>query len=87
MKNKKKSTSNNEDNGNNIAIIVAIIGLFGTFIAAFFNFLANTKPSDLEVAIFATQTAESKIVVEAQSQLTPIITATPIISSTSTRLC
>jgi len=40
-------------------IIVAVIGLLGTMVAAFFGVLANTKPT--EITINATQTAEAKL--------------------------
>jgi hypothetical protein len=70
------------------AIFVAIIGLIGTSIVAFFGFLASIKP--IEITISATQTSEAKLntVVSSSTTTSPTIifttitpTLTPILST------
>ena len=56
---KKKSPNEPKDSHRKdlTPIIVAIIGVVGTIVAAYFAFKSNTVPT--EIAISATQTAES----------------------------
>lgn len=78
MSRKKESTSpRKEGSSSNVAIIVAVIGLLGTIITAILTYLASTRPTDTEIAIFATQTAEAKLAMQAQTSiaLTPSLTA------------
>lgn len=70
MNRKKESTSpHKEGSSSNVAIIVAVIGLLGTIITAFLTYLVNTRPTDTEIAIFATQTAEAKLTMQAQTSI------------------
>lgn len=59
MGRRKTSSSSDKGNSNSGIIIVAVIGLVGTIAAAYFGFLASTKP--LELTIYTTQTAEAKL--------------------------
>lgn len=75
---KRSNSSSKERNSNSIAIIVASIGLIGVIITAGLNYLASTRPTDAEIAIIATQTAEVNLTLQAQSSvaLTPTETIT-----------
>jgi regulation of enolase protein 1 (concanavalin A-like superfamily) len=65
----RKKAPSKQRNGINTAIIVAVIGLIGTIIAAYLSFRASSKP--FELAISATQTAETNLVVVSTSASTP----------------
>lgn len=73
---RKKATPSSTQNGNSNSgiIIVAIIGLLGTLATAVFGFLASVKPT--EISIYATQTAEAKLTLAAQTIATPTPSST-----------
>jgi hypothetical protein len=58
MSRKKSVNEPNKGNYNSTLIIVAVIGLVGTVITAYFGFRANIAPT--EISINATKTAESE---------------------------
>ena len=59
---RKKSS----DSSHNVTIIVAIIGVIGTIVTAYLAILPSLKPSDFELALIATQTAEIRQTAAAQ---------------------
>jgi len=76
---KTSGSSHKEGSSSNVAIIVAVIGLLGTIITAILTYIASTRPTDTEIAIFATQTAEAKLTMQAQTGVTliPSVTTPP----------
>lgn len=60
---RKKTSNPSTKDGNNgsLIVIAAIIGLIGTIITAALSYLASTRPTDAEIVIMATQTAEAKM--------------------------
>ncbi len=63
---RKRASNPQNNNNNNVAIVVALISLIGTVTTAFFTYLSAAGPSDFEVSIIATQTAEVKQTAAAQ---------------------
>ncbi|CAG1014828.1 hypothetical protein ANAEL_05092 [Anaerolineales bacterium] len=63
-------------------IIIAIIGMIGSVLVAYFAFRGNTAP--IELAINATQTAEAKQNLSKATLTTIVSTNTPTISPTAT---
>jgi|CXWL01.1.fsa_nt_gi hypothetical protein len=59
---RKKSS----DSSHNVTIVVAILGTIGTIITAYLAILPSLKPSDFELALIATQTAEIRQTAAAQ---------------------
>ncbi len=83
MSRKKVINAKSKETNNNPIIVVAIIGLIGTFVTAYFGFRASTAP--LAVSIDTTNTAEAKIALTmanltAVETLTPLSVVTPIVT-------
>ncbi len=70
MSRNKANKSPDKGNGNNIAIAIAIIGLLGTFVTAYFGFRASVEPTAMIIG--ATKTAQ---VMSTESIVQPSSTA------------